>query len=82
MERQLIIIKKNKLLFKETAFHIEKTIKDTLIKKNLFTIALSGGNTPKNLFKMLSEPPFNKSIEWDKIHLFQVDERCVEVNNA
>ena len=39
-------------------------------------IALSGGNTPKLLFNELSEN-FSEKIDWNKIHLFWGDERCV-----
>jgi len=39
-------------------------------------IALSGGNTPRILFKKLSEN-FKEKIDWKKLHLFWGDERCV-----
>jgi 6-phosphogluconolactonase len=42
-----------------------------------FYIALSGGNTPKLLFKVLAVPPFNTELKWEGIHLFWGDERCV-----
>lgn len=47
--------------------------------ENRFTVALSGGSTPKNLFQMLSseDESFHRSIEWNKVHLFWSDERCV-----
>jgi 6-phosphogluconolactonase len=45
-------------------------------KKNPFTIALSGGNTPKLLFEILADK-YRESIDWSNVHLFWVDERCV-----
>ncbi len=39
-------------------------------------IALSGGSTPKTLFKLFSES-YVSSIHWRKIHFFWGDERCV-----
>lgn len=42
-----------------------------------FSVALSGGTTPELLFKLLAAEPFNKSIQWQKIHIFWGDERCV-----
>jgi len=43
-------------------------------------ISLSGGNTPKILFRKMSEE-FNDKIQWDKVHLFWGDERCVPPDN-
>jgi 6-phosphogluconolactonase len=44
---------------------------------NLFSVALSGGTTPRRFFELLATPEFSKSIQWSRVHLFQVDERCV-----
>ena len=45
-------------------------------EKGRFNVALSGGNTPRLLFKVLaykySDPGF-----WEKVHFYWVDERCV-----
>lgn len=40
-----------------------------------FTAALSGGSTPKPLYELLARPEYE--IPWSRVHLFQVDERCV-----
>jgi 6-phosphogluconolactonase len=42
-----------------------------------FNVAISGGHTPEGFFELLAEGPKAKSIQWDKIQLFWVDERCV-----
>jgi 6-phosphogluconolactonase len=44
---------------------------------NTFAVALSGGSTPKGFFELLAAPPLNTQIPWERVHLFQVDERCV-----
>lgn len=46
-------------------------------KSGSFSVALSGGTTPELLFKLLAAEPFKKSIQWEKVHLFWGDERCV-----
>ena len=51
-------------------------------KKSLpFNIALSGGNTPQLLFKILANE-YADTIPWHFIRLFWVDERCVPPTNA
>jgi len=61
-------------------------IKEVLSKRDRFTIALSGGNTPRRLFKLLATGPYKKQIDWKSVHVFWGDERCVpftdERNNA
>lgn len=42
-----------------------------------FCVALSGGQSPRPLFRALSRPPIIRSIPWKGTHIFWVDERCV-----
>lgn len=42
-----------------------------------FTIALSGGSTPRALYALLAEEPFIRAIDWTKVIVFWGDERCV-----
>jgi 6-phosphogluconolactonase len=41
-----------------------------------FTVALPGGNTPVIFFSVLTEK-YSTSIDWNNIHFFWGDERCV-----
>lgn len=51
-----------------------------LLKDNKsINVALSGGSTPLPILKILSK---NKSIAWEKINFYLVDERCVPVNSS
>ncbi len=43
-----------------------------------FTIALSGGATPRPVYELLAKPPFAGLVTWDATHVFWGDERCVE----
>ena len=43
----------------------------------VFTSALSGGATPRTFLEILANPEFSQRIQWENVHLFQVDERCV-----
>jgi 6-phosphogluconolactonase len=66
-------------LSKLSLFAAEKL--QTLLKDRLpgapFSLALSGGSTPKALYSMLSEQRFRSTIPWNAIHFFWSDERCV-----
>jgi 6-phosphogluconolactonase len=42
-----------------------------------FTVALSGGSTPKGLYSLLASPDYKERVDWSRIHLFWGDERCV-----
>ncbi|MBW4442022.1 MAG: 6-phosphogluconolactonase [Plectolyngbya sp. WJT66-NPBG17] len=42
-----------------------------------FTIALSGGSTPKSLYALLATQPWRRRIPWNHVHLFWGDERHV-----
>jgi 6-phosphogluconolactonase len=42
-----------------------------------FSVALSGGETPRRLYEILATPPYNERIHWDEVHVFWSDERCV-----
>ena len=46
--------------------------------QGVFTIALSGGSTPKVLYALLAEnPALRNSLPWDKMQVFFGDERHV-----
>jgi len=40
-------------------------------------IALSGGSTPQVLFRLLTDPEYHGRIDWSRVGIWQVDERCV-----
>lgn len=42
-----------------------------------FSVALSGGETPRRLYELLASPPYAERIHWDAVHVFWSDERCV-----
>ena len=42
-----------------------------------FTIALSGGSSPRRLYELLASPLFIGRIDWNQWHVFWGDERCV-----
>lgn len=78
---QLIIKPNPTELAKAAADFITKRIQDTLKKQDRFTIALSGGSTPKALHELLAKPPYVEQIPWMQLHVFWGDERYVPIDD-
>lgn len=50
---------------------------EAIKERALFSVALSGGSTPKALFQLLATDPWRLRVDWRKTHLFWGDERWV-----
>jgi len=48
-----------------------------IAERNTFTVALSGGSTPKAMFDLLASDEFRSKVDWPRVEIFFVDERCV-----
>ncbi|MCF6766465.1 6-phosphogluconolactonase [Thiotrichales bacterium 19S3-7] len=68
-------------IFETTYRLIQQTIDDlvrlTASEKKRIHWAISGGSTPKEIFKALAEKSNLERINWEKVHFWWVDERCV-----
>lgn len=51
-------------------------INDSAKNSKPFSVALSGGSTPELLFSVLGDH-FSRSANWESVHFFWGDERCV-----
>ncbi|HEU5013382.1 MAG TPA: 6-phosphogluconolactonase [Roseiflexaceae bacterium] len=51
--------------------------KSEITARGRFSVALSGGSTPRAMFKLLASPEYRDAIAWDKVFVFWGDERCV-----
>ncbi|MDY6856478.1 MAG: 6-phosphogluconolactonase [Thermodesulfobacteriota bacterium] len=74
MPRSILIVKKEEM----ADYAAEKWLEChsiSLHEKGVFSVALSGGETPKLFYKRLST--VNDPEKWNRTHLFQVDERFV-----
>jgi 6-phosphogluconolactonase len=77
MNAELIIPGDHAATLRWAAEHFVSTCQTAIQDHGFFTVALSGGSTPKALYELLCTPPFSEEIQWDKIHLFWSDERSV-----
>ncbi|MBI5049751.1 MAG: 6-phosphogluconolactonase [Nitrospirae bacterium] len=46
-----------------------------------FTVAISGGSTPRKLYTILGSEPYRSLIDWGNVYFFWTDERCVSKNS-
>jgi 6-phosphogluconolactonase len=67
-------------LSRKVASWMMSYIKEVLSTKDRFTIALSGGSTPKRLYQLLAAE-YREAIEWNKLHFFWGDERYVPLDD-
>jgi 6-phosphogluconolactonase len=62
---------------RRAADDVVRIAREAAAARGVFTIALSGGSTPKVLYALLAEPPSLNSLPWDKMKVFFGDERHV-----
>jgi 6-phosphogluconolactonase len=73
-DRRFILVPgTNEETIRSAAEHWIHSAKRSIQQRGRFAVALSGGSTPKAIYKMLS----SEKLEWDKVFLFWSDERRV-----
>lgn len=59
------------------ATYFVTTANNAIAEKGKFSVALSGGTSPKKLYELLSSPTFKEKVDWQKVDFFFGDERYV-----
>lgn len=77
MRRELEIFPDRESLIRTEAERIVAQARDVIAARGRFSLALSGGSTPRPLYALLATPPFASQIDWSRVHVFWGDERCV-----
>lgn len=70
------------VLSREAALYIVRIANEAIGSHGRFTLALSGGSTPKKLYGLLADEPYRKQIDWARVEIFWSDERCVPPDDA
>ena len=68
-------------LFEAAAEEVVRAANQAVTERGSFTIALSGGSTPKNLYMLLATNA-RASLPWDRMYFFWSDERHVPPDHA
>ena len=77
MERKIKVNADFDALVLEAAERIVDLSTRTIAAKGAFSMALSGGHTPEELYALLASKPYLPRIDWAKMHVYFGDERCV-----
>jgi 6-phosphogluconolactonase len=75
------VFETTKALFDAAAVLFIDLVNQTIKERGQCVVALSGGNTPKQLYDLLASPRFNKKLNWHQVHFFWTDERCLPLND-
>ncbi len=63
------------------AAYVVQIAGDSIAAHGNFTLALSGGSTPKKLYTLLASEPYRSQIDWTRVEIFWSDERCVPADD-
>jgi 6-phosphogluconolactonase len=59
------------------ARHVVSLAADAISATGRFTLALSGGSTPRAAYALLASEAFARQVEWGRVQVLWGDERCV-----
>jgi 6-phosphogluconolactonase len=77
IEREVIVCRDAAELSRKAAEQFIALAGEASSRFGRFAVALSGGSTPKALYSLLASPEYKTRLDWDRVHLFWGDERCV-----
>jgi 6-phosphogluconolactonase len=69
------------LLIALAEFIVERS-KVSIERSGRFSIALSGGSSPKRLYELLSSDAYRSRVDWKKVYFFFGDERYVPADHS
>jgi 6-phosphogluconolactonase len=61
----------------QAASRVVTTLAEAILNRGIAAIALSGGSTPRSVYELLGTDEFRTQLQWERVHLFWGDERCV-----
>ena len=55
---------------------------EAVTERGTFSVALSGGTTPRRVYELLASDEFRERVPWPSVHVFFGDERMVPPDHA
>ena len=77
MDAEILILSDPDAMAHEAARRFVDLSGEAAGSRGRFSVALSGGSTPGQLYRLLAGEPYRALIPWSEVHLFWGDERCV-----
>jgi 6-phosphogluconolactonase len=77
MKAEIRVVADGAELARAAAGEFQDRAREAVAARGAFTVALSGGSTPKSLFLLLASDTYRAQLPWDRIHFFWGDERHV-----
>jgi 6-phosphogluconolactonase/glucosamine-6-phosphate isomerase/deaminase len=71
-EREIVVCRDVADLKQRAAEHFITIASLSVRRSGRFTVALSGGSTPKQLYSLLAQAGYRERIAWSRIHFFWV----------
>lgn len=76
-EREIIICRDVEELTRKAAEDFIEFANQDFVIDDRSAVVLSGGSTPKSLYRLLATPKYRRQVPWKAVHFFWGDERCV-----
>ena len=77
MDAEILILPDPKAVAHEAARRFVALSREAAGSRGRFSVALSGGSTPEQLYRLLVSEPYRAQVPWAEVHFFWGDERCV-----
>lgn len=81
-QSELMVFRSQALLAEALADAFVAASRDAIAARECFTVALAGGNTPRDAYALLAKEPRRSQVLWSAVDVYFGDERCVPPNDA
>jgi 6-phosphogluconolactonase len=79
---EIVVLPDAEALAEAAALRILEAATAAVADRGRFTIALSGGATPRQTYMRLAVPPHSEAMPWAQTYVFFGDERCVPADHS
>ena len=69
-------------LEQNAAEEIARVMRSAITERGVCFVVLSGGETPRQIYRRLGRDPLKDQVDWNNVHLFFSDERSVPPNDS